>query len=181
MKAKVTGEKEHRRHRDKMSPPPREVELRSQGSLLDLKRILVPIDFSPTSLRTLRSVLPFARRFGASLSLVNVVERADSSNAQNAAHLSPEGALVQLAKEHLAAVLETEVAGLVPAEAHIRIGRPFLEIIAFARLHEVDLIVLGPYGESHLGQSLLGSTAEKVIRHAPCPVLALHERERAFV
>jgi nucleotide-binding universal stress UspA family protein len=180
MKSKVTGEKEHVPHRDRSSSLRPAVELENQGPLLDLKRILVPIDFSPTSLRTLRSVVPFARKFGASLCLVNVIERAEFSQ-QNTSVLIEETTFLQSAKEHLVDVLQTEVAGLVKAEAHIRIGRPFLEIIAFARLHEVDLIVIGPYGESHLGQTILGSTAEKVLRHAPCPVLALHEREHHYM
>jgi nucleotide-binding universal stress UspA family protein len=168
---KAAGLKEHLRHRDMPLSSETQTHPRSQGSLLDLRRILVPVDFSSTSLRTLRSVIPLAHRFEAALVLVHVVERVESLN------VSQDPNLTRAAKEHLGMVLESEVGGVVPGEAHVRIGRPFLEIVSFARLHDIDLIVIGPHGESHLGQSFLGSTAEKVMRHSPCPVLTLHERE----
>ena len=181
MKSKVTGGKEHLRPGDKVSSSGPRAEFHSPASLLDVKRILVPVDFSPTSLRTLRSVVPFARRFGATVFLIHVVERADLAPSLNAAHAAQEALAIRLAKEHLAAVLQAELGSRPRAESHVLVGRPFLEIIAFARLHDIDLIVIGPYGESHLGQAILGSTVDKVIRHAPCPVLALHEREPGFI
>jgi len=181
MKSKVTPGNEHLRRRAKPSSRIPEVAPRSQGSLLDLKRILVPLDFSPTSLRTLRSVIPFARRFGADLFLLHVVERAESASLSGSGRALASDGQVQSVSEQLLTICQTEVAGLVPCEAQVRIGRPFLEIVAFARLHDIDLIIIGPYGESHLGQALLGSTAEKVVRHASCPVLALHEREQLLV
>src|SRR5262249_50089078 len=138
MKPKVTGCKQPLRPHVPLLQP--KAQLRSQGSLLNLKRILVPLDFSSTSLRTLRSVIPFAHKFASTIVLLHVVERVDMFGSHNSGQGTPEAALVSKAKEQLGMVLESEIGGVVSAETHVRIGRPFLEIVAFARLHDIDLL-----------------------------------------
>jgi nucleotide-binding universal stress UspA family protein len=62
-----------------------------------------------------------------------------------------------------------------------RHGRPHEEIVGVAREMDVDLIVMGTHGRSGLSHILLGSTAERVVRNAPCPVLTVRHPEHEFV
>jgi nucleotide-binding universal stress UspA family protein len=61
----------------------------------------------------------------------------------------------------------------VPCEHHILIGPPAAEIVRFARQERVDLIVMNTHGRKGLTHLLMGSVAEAVVRHAPCPVLTM--------
>jgi nucleotide-binding universal stress UspA family protein len=61
----------------------------------------------------------------------------------------------------------------------VLVGLPFQTIIEAARAADVDLIVMGTHGRTGFSHLLLGSVAERVVRHAPCPVLVVRERERA--
>jgi nucleotide-binding universal stress UspA family protein len=60
-------------------------------------------------------------------------------------------------------------------------GSPFYEIVATARKHEVDLIVMATHGHGAVQHMLMGNTAEKVVRKAPCPVLTIRHPEHEFV
>jgi nucleotide-binding universal stress UspA family protein len=62
-----------------------------------------------------------------------------------------------------------------------RQGTPFLEIVRYAKEHEMDLIVLGTHGRSGLAHVLMGSVAERVVRKSPCPVLTVRPTEHQFV
>jgi nucleotide-binding universal stress UspA family protein len=61
------------------------------------------------------------------------------------------------------------------------VGKPFHEIVAAAKQMEADLIVIATHGHTGFKHAIPGSTAERVVRHAPCPVLVVREREREFV
>jgi nucleotide-binding universal stress UspA family protein len=69
----------------------------------------------------------------------------------------------------------------VPLESIIRVGVATSGIVEAAKHLDIDLVILATHGRSGLAHVLLGSTAERVVRHAPCPVLVLREREREFV
>jgi len=60
-------------------------------------------------------------------------------------------------------------------------GSPFLEIIRYAKDHDIDLIVMGTHGRGPIAHMLMGSVAEKVVRRAPCPVLTVKHPEHKFV
>ncbi|MCF6154532.1 MAG: universal stress protein [Candidatus Brocadia sp.] len=60
-------------------------------------------------------------------------------------------------------------------------GTPFLEIIRAARKYDIDLITIATHGRTGFSHVFLGSTAEKVVRHAPCPVLCVKHPEHEFV
>ena len=66
------------------------------------------------------------------------------------------------------------------AATHVRHGKPFLEIIRAARELEADVLVIGSHGQSGLSETLFGSTAEKVVRKAPCAVLVVRHPEHRF-
>jgi nucleotide-binding universal stress UspA family protein len=67
------------------------------------------------------------------------------------------------------------------AETALLAGNPFLEIIRYAKAHNVDLIVMGTHGRGPIAHMLLGSVAEKVVRKSPCPVLTVREAQHEFV
>jgi nucleotide-binding universal stress UspA family protein len=61
------------------------------------------------------------------------------------------------------------------------LGHPVVEILKYAETHPIDLIVIGTHGRGPLGHMVMGSTAERVVRKAPCPVLTVRHPEREFV
>jgi universal stress protein A len=74
-----------------------------------------------------------------------------------------------------------KIGKIVTSRSVLRIGRAPDEIVAVARETGADLIVISTHGRSGLAHVLLGSTAEKVARQAPCPVLIVREKERDFI
>ena len=66
-------------------------------------------------------------------------------------------------------------------QEHVIQGKPSNEIIRFASENQVDMIVLGTHGKGMLDQALFGSTTERVVRRAPCPVLTVRTAEHEFV
>ena len=62
----------------------------------------------------------------------------------------------------------------------IRVGTSYVDIVRYAREHDIDLIVLGSHGRTGLMHALLGSVAERVIRKAPCPVLTVRPEGQQF-
>lgn len=149
-----------------------------------IKRIVVPVDFSEYSKRAFRYSIDFAQTFGAEMILVYVVEPviypADFSFGQVALP-SMEHELQQRSQEQLAALIAKEVPQGVHARSVIRSGKPFVEIIQLAKEEEADLIIIATHGHSGIEHVLFGSTAEKVVRKAPCPVLSIRSPEREFV
>lgn len=149
---------------------------------LGLRSILVPMDFSPESLKALKYAIPFAEQFGAELILLNVVEPLPFADL-SAFPLALENEQVVSACQ---AKLETIARhkslprGLV-SKTLIRQGQSFQEITETARKLKVDLIIISTHGYTGLKHALLGSTAERVVRHAPCPVLVVRNHERDFV
>ena len=151
-------------------------------ALPQLKRILVPIDFSDSSLKALRYAVPFAEKFGATIYLVHVLEPPFlASNIENLGLAIPQRELAQSTREKLLSLAAQEIEELVPVSAEVRTGRAFDQIAAVAKELDVDLIIIATHGYTGLKHILLGSTAERVVRHAPCPVLTVREREREFV
>lgn len=77
-------------------------------------------------------------------------------------------------------LIQTRIGKQVPVKVMLRRGVPFGEIINAARKCKADLIVMATHGRSGLRQMLIGSVAEKVVRHAPCPVLTVRHRGYEF-
>jgi nucleotide-binding universal stress UspA family protein len=143
-------------------------------ALVTLKSIVVPIDFSATSLKALAYAVRFAEQFGGKITLIHVIEPV----------AAPEFAAVSLliendtAKKAAHAKLEELVRkAKIPArlieKVVVRFGAPFAEVSSAARTLKADLIILTTHGYTGLKHVLLGSTAERVVRHAPCPVLTV--------
>jgi nucleotide-binding universal stress UspA family protein len=151
-------------------------------ALIDLKSILVPIDFSEASRKALHYAVRFAEQFGAKITVLTVVEPVATPDfAYHPLVLDPEKARhsAQARLETLCSKLRVPRAVLGRTLAQY--GSPYAEICETARALKVDLIILTTHGYTGLKHVFLGSTAERVIRHAPCPVLTVREKEHEFV
>jgi nucleotide-binding universal stress UspA family protein len=152
--------------------------------MIAIRRIIVPIDFSEYSKKALRYAVEFARSFRAEIVLVYVVEPivtpADFSVGQMAVP-GMESDFAQRGAEQLDKLLDTVVADAVAARAVVRHGKPFVEIIRLAREEQADLIIIATHGHTGIEHALFGSTAEKVVRKAPCPVLSIRDPEQEFI
>lgn len=157
---------------------------RTKHSVIDINRILVPIDFSDNSKRALKYAIPFAEQFVASIDLIYVVEPtmypADFSFGQ-VGFPNVEDELRKRGADELDELLRREIAGRVAAKTVIRTGKPFYEIDQYAAEAGIDLIIISTHGHTGVDHILFGSTAEKVVRHAPCPVLVVRPGGREFV
>ena len=142
-----------------------------------LQRILVPIDFSDCSRGALRYALSLARQAKAELILLYVAEVAVPGSEFGPVHLPKlESDLRQIGKKELAKLIKQEIHDEVRTKALVQSGRSDLEIVAAANNLKVDLIVMATHGyDRRLDQ--LGSTAEQVVRRAPCPVLLVPVQE----
>lgn len=137
-------------------------------------RVLVPVDFSPVSRQAVAWGRDLAALFGAALDLLHVVEerwRPDFYAALLGEH-SPDG-LRERATEELVHVA-AEVAGAeVPVATHVARGDAAAEIVDFTKASDSGMIVLASHGYPALKDLFLGTTAEKVVRWAECPVVTL--------
>ncbi len=148
--------------------------------MIDVRRILVPTDFSEPSTVALRYAVELARRFCARLYLLHVVDHPDEAaeaeypiglfdTMQNAAH------------DRLRQLLTAEELRELEPHCAMHIGIAADAIVRHAQDQNIDLIVMGTHGRDGIVRALLGSVAEKVVRRAHCPVLTVHHPEREFV
>lgn len=147
-----------------------------------IRNILAPIDFSDYSKNALKYATQFAKEFNAKLYLIYVVEPmiypADFSMGQIAIP-SIDVDLHARAEEELNNLAKT-IDPSLKVETMIRTGKPFVEIIEEAKEKNIDLIIIASHGHTGVEHLLFGSTAEKVVRKAPCPVLTLREPIKGF-
>jgi len=151
-----------------------------------ISKILYPTDFSEVTLHALKYARELAGTFDAQLYCVHVVDEAYQYWTAMGPESVPVGVaaedLLSLAEGHMQRFADEHLVGLKYAPVtKVLVGAPFREIIAYARENTVDLIVLATHGRGGLSWVLMGSTAEKVVRKAPCPVLTVRHPEHEFV
>jgi len=145
-----------------------------------IKNILVPTDFSERSLEVLALAPALAKQFRADLHLAHVYEPDFPMTTVMAMPLAlPPVRVAQGVRRHLKEVAKKFGIELRPGFSHAIQGRPFEEICRLALEHEIDLIVVATRGNTGLKHLLLGSTAERIVRYSPCPVLVVHPRQKA--
>jgi len=148
-----------------------------------IKKILVPIDFSDYSKKALQYTVKFATSLKAELFLVYVIEPmvypADLSMGQMVIPQS-EVNLSEKAQIELEELALNEIGASLQYNILIKTGKPFMEIIESASELDVDLIIISTHGHTGVEHLLFGSTSEKVVRKAPCPVLTLREPIKGF-
>ncbi|MBA2434486.1 MAG: universal stress protein [Chthoniobacterales bacterium] len=141
--------------------------------------ILAPIDFSPESLRALDYAALLRSSFGGKLHIVHAHD-VDSSYAVPSLLLLPPVISADAINRHYQSQLK-KLATKYSAQPHVKVGRAFDQICQLAAELKAKLIVISTHGRTGWKRLLLGSTAERVVRHASCPVLVVRERERNLV
>ena len=141
---------------------------------LPWRRILVPVDFSLTSLRALKIAVPLAKQSGARLLLLHVIEpNPYATGMEGAVLVMPEATVARNAKRQLPQVARRFVPKSVRAISLVAHGRAADVIVETAEQKGADLIVLSTHGHTGLARLLMGSTAEQVVRTAKCPVFVV--------
>ena len=150
--------------------------------ILNLKKILVPVDFSAMSKKAFQYAVRLASQFGCEIVLLHVVEPVE---AIAGTHLAVD---IFAQPEEDATAAEAELACLAASSrsrrnsftSEVRTGHAPNEITKTARELDIDLIVIATHGYTSWRHLCIGSTAERVVRTAPCPVLLVRDKEHEF-
>ena len=149
--------------------------------MINIKNILMPTDLSDYAGYALNYARGFASAYGASLHLLHVLELhwlgtgADFPGVIT--HALPQ---YQRDKQAQLNAVKSEIEG-IDVKATVDTGVPHVVIVRYARVHDIDLIVLATHGRTGISHALIGSVAEKVVQMAPCPVLTVKHPEHEFV
>ena len=150
--------------------------------MIELRNVLLAVDFSDTCLKATEYALALANRFNATLHLLHVIEDPVVYLPMFESYPLPTRKQFETyAQDRLENWIPGPDAEGAKLELHFRHGAPFVEIIDYAEDSRIDLIVMGTHGRGLAAHLLLGSVAEKVIRKAPCPTLTVHISGRQFV
>lgn len=153
--------------------------------MIKLKRILAATDFSECSDHAVRYACEFADVFGAELHLLFVAEPPVAAYSEFGIGYVGVQDLQENLKRSAEAKLNTlpgpQWQEKLDVKRAVNFGTPFLEIVRYADEHDIDLIVIGTHGRGAVAHMLMGSTAEKVVRKAPCPVLTVRPESHEFV
>ncbi len=153
---------------------------------MKFERILFPTDFSDLAHAALRHAVELAEAFDADLHCLHVVDDAyrywSAMGPESIPVGPPPEDLLELARTRMDQFRDENLSDLKkPPVTHVVMGRPFAEIIAYARQSEISLIVMGTHGRGAIAHVLLGSTTEKVVRKAPCAVMTVRAPDHDFV
>ncbi len=143
---------------------------------MEIKKILFATDFSEGSGVALPYAVDLAKHYGAKLYLCHVIYDMAKTTGWYVPHTSFDEIYADLEKSAKAALDKTfteEMRGFKDIEQVIMKGTPYEEITKFAEANKIDLIVLATHGRTGIDRLLFGSTAEQVVRYAPCPVLSV--------
>jgi nucleotide-binding universal stress UspA family protein len=144
-----------------------------------IQNILVAVDFSDYSEVALRYATFLAENFGATLTLIHSVEPYVYPEDLSAGFTIEQidARWMQKQKEKLETVRQTIKEG-IPATVVVTMGTAWNRIVGAAKSWNADLIVIGTHGRTGLKHALMGSTAERVVRRAACPVLVVHSPDK---
>lgn len=148
-----------------------------------IKQIFVPVDFSDCSKKALHYAIALAKEHEAALTLFHAVpnQYVISQEPMALTYREMHAALRTLAGEDIAHLIAEEIKGQVPVDSFTDVGNPAPLIVGLAERLGADVIVISTHGRTGFKHALLGSVTEQVVRHAPCPVLVVRERERDFL
>jgi len=150
---------------------------------MQIKTILFPTDFSNGARAAMDHAISLARDYKAKLILLYVIQDISIAEWYIPSSLSVADLVEDMQKSADAEMTKwgAEIAGKIPdIEKVVVRGVPFVEIIQTAKAKNADLIVIGTHGRTGIDHMLFGSTAEKVVRKAPCPVLTVRMAGKEF-
>src|SRR5262245_8325717 len=149
--------------------------------MIEIQRILVPTDFSEYSQHALKYAVALAQSFMAKLYVVHIFEDAVVAAPTETFHPEIWAEAETAEKEELSLLTQELHTKGIDVEPVFGSGIAHSEIVKTAKELDVDLITLATHGRTGLSHLVFGSTAEKIIRLAPCPVLVLKHPEHDFV
>jgi len=155
-------------------------ESRKQLSAISLKDVLYATDFSATSQLAFPYATAICRRFGSTLHLAHVLSDANLLLMTGGVDYVSVGTIYEDAHTLAQEKVQQLVArlGKIPCRTFVRHGQVWKNLSGIVEENRIDLIVVGTHGRTGLGKLLLGSVAEDILRHAPCPVLTVGPKIR---
>ncbi len=147
-------------------------------------KILLPSDFSECSAEAARAARRLGECFGSRLIVLHVLDEPAALDPMFRGEVPLEmlrGRMEQYAREEMESFLAAHFQGFPGVETRVASGIPYREIIREARECGAGLIVIGTHGRTGVERAIFGSTAEKVVRMAPCPVLSVRQGGKEFI
>lgn len=143
-----------------------------------IEKILFPTDFSANSSYAFDYALYLAKKFQARLCILHVIHELIDTTGFYVPNISLDqlqGDLVKGAEEMIGKFIREKMGDFKDYEVMNIIGLPHIEIMNVAKDKGIDMIVMGTHGRTGIDRVLFGSTAEKVVKKAPCPVLTVRQ------
>ncbi|GAQ95574.1 nucleotide-binding universal stress protein, UspA family [Thermodesulfovibrio aggregans] len=147
---------------------------------MKFQKILLPTDFSDESLYALSYAVDLAKMFNAKLYLLHVIYDIEKASNLHVPHPSITELYKDLeahAKRNLDGFGVDLLEGFKNVETAVLRGIPYEEIIKFSKENNIDLIIIGTLPRSGVERFFVGSTTQRVIRNAPCPVLVVTKKQ----
>jgi nucleotide-binding universal stress UspA family protein len=149
-----------------------------------MKKILVPTDFSKPSIIAAEVAVDIAKKDGADVIFLNVVEEATDGSFNVEGEVSRGNMedrlftfkMIEKAKKQLQKMVSDPKFSAVTVNGELRVGNPFHGMRTIIVEQKVDLVVMGTSGRTKLEEMLIGSNTERIIRYAKCPVLTVHKK-----
>ena len=146
----------------------------------EIKRIMVALDMSDYSARTLEHACMFAQKLGAELIIANIINKVHVDALKRIAEIDGVMTAKKYVKEtrdkrsqQIDSLLEEMSFTHLPVRKISKIGVPFLELVQIVKDEKVDMVVMGTKGRSNLAGVLFGSTAEKMLRRCPVTLVSI--------
>lgn len=147
---------------------------------MKVEKILFPTDFSEGSSHALPYAVDLSKHYNARLYILHIIYDIFKATNSHIPHISADELyreMFEWAQKEIENCGIEEIRKLSNVEKVVLKGIPYEEIIKFAAKEKVDMIVMGTYGRAGLERFLFGSTAERVVRKAPCPVMTVRMPE----
>jgi len=141
----------------------------------EFKTILCPTDFSDASYHALEYALRFVKQSKGTLIVPHILHDTMSPEFRPAGHTLPFEEVTKMAQAKLQEVWQEKLESYPNCKFPVEIGEPFSEILTIQKESKADLVITSTHGKGGLTHILLGSVAEKLIRHATCPVFIVRQ------
>lgn len=149
-----------------------------------MKKILVPTDFSKTAQTAAEVAAGIAKKAGAELILLHVIEEGSKGSFAVTGEMAYSDMeeklfmlkLIERSKKQMAKLASDPMFNGVKVKPELRMGSPFHGMRTIIEDHKVDLVVMGTTGVTNTAEMIIGSNTEKVVRHSKCPVLTIQKK-----